>query len=113
MSAKAMRSPAHHHHRLPNKRKIAKLYESDQKIYSTFKPPEEELVNECPDTPKDDTISAQETTTTDITNKKNKKETEFAQVSQDMSELVYHLNSIQNDISELAGRPISLTKIED
>ena len=67
-----------------------------------------------PDTPKDDTISAQETTTTDITNKKNKnKETEFAQVSQDMSELVYHLNSIQNDISELAGRPISLTKIED
>ena len=63
---------------------------------------------------KDDTISAQETTTTDITNKKNKnKETEFAQVSQDMSELVYHLNSIQNDISELAGRPISLTKIED
>ena len=68
-----------------------------------------------PDTPtKDDTISAQEstTTTTDIIpNKKN--ETEFAQVSQDMSELVYHLNSIQNDISELAGRPISLTKIED
>ena len=67
------------------------------------------------DTPtKDDTISAQEstTTTTDIIpNKKN--ETEFAQVSQDMSELVYHLNSIQNDISELAGRPISLTKIED
>lgn len=47
MSAKAMRSPAHHHHRLPNKRKIAKLYESDQKIYSTFKPPEEELINEC------------------------------------------------------------------
>ena len=38
---------------------------------------------------------------------------QFAQVSQDMSELVYHLNSIQNDISELAGRPISLTKIED
>ena len=47
MPAKAMRSPAHHH-RLPTKRKIAKLYESDQKIYSTFKPPEEELVNECP-----------------------------------------------------------------
>lgn len=42
-----------------------------------------------------------------------KKQTEFAQVSQDMSELVYHLNAIQNDISELAGRPISLTNIED
>ena len=42
-----------------------------------------------------------------------KKENQFAQVSQDMTELVYHLNSIQNDISELAGRPISLTKIED
>ena len=38
---------------------------------------------------------------------------QFAQVSQDMSELVYHLNSIQNDISELAGRPISLTQIQD
>ena len=36
-----------------------------------------------------------------------------SQVSQDMSELVYHLNSIQNDISELAGRPISLTKLEE
>ena len=32
----------------------------------------------------------------------------FAQVSQDMSEMVEHLNTIQNDISELAGRPISL-----
>ena len=40
-------------------------------------------------------------------------ENQFVQVSQDMSELVYHLNTIQNDISELAGRPISLTKIED
>jgi hypothetical protein len=45
--------------------------------------------------------------------KQDKPKVEFAQVSQDMSELVYHLNSIQNDISELAGRPISLTKIED
>lgn len=44
---------------------------------------------------------------------REKKQTDFAQVSQDMSELVYHLNSIQNDISELAGRPISLTKIEN
>ena len=34
---------------------------------------------------------------------------EFAQVSEDMNELVYHLNSIQNDISELAGKSISLT----
>ena len=42
-----------------------------------------------------------------------KKQTDFAQVSQDMSELVYHLNTIQSDISELAGRPISLTNIED
>ena len=33
---------------------------------------------------------------------------EFAQVSEDMNELVYHLNSIQSDISELAGKPISL-----
>ena len=33
---------------------------------------------------------------------------EFAQVSEDMNELVYHLNSIQNDISELAGKNISL-----
>lgn len=33
---------------------------------------------------------------------------EFAQVSEDMNELVYHLSSIQNDISELAGKPISL-----
>ena len=33
---------------------------------------------------------------------------EFAKVSDDMNELVYHLNSIQNDISELAGRPISI-----
>ena len=32
----------------------------------------------------------------------------FAQVSQDMSEMVHHLNAIQHDISELAGRPISL-----
>ena len=32
----------------------------------------------------------------------------FAQVSQDMSEMVHHLNSIKHDISELAGRPISL-----
>jgi hypothetical protein len=32
----------------------------------------------------------------------------FKQVSQDMSEMVHHLNTIQNDISELAGRPISL-----
>ena len=32
----------------------------------------------------------------------------FAQVSQDMIEMVGHLNTIQNDISELAGRPISL-----
>ena len=49
-------------------------------------------------------------------NKQQQPQTEkkqFAQVSQDMSELVYHLNSIQNDISELAGRPISLTKIDD
>ena len=59
-------------------------------------------------------------TTTTATNveqqqKNNQQQTEnqFAQVSQDMSELVYHLNTIQNDISELAGRPISLTKIED
>ena len=59
-----------------------------------------------PDTSKDDT-SAQESAN------KNIQETEFAQVSQDMSELVYHLNSIQNDISELAGRPISLTKLDD
>ena len=33
---------------------------------------------------------------------------EFAQVSEDMNELVYHLNSIQNDISELAGKNISI-----
>ena len=33
---------------------------------------------------------------------------EFAQVSEDMNDLVYHLNSIQNDISELAGKPISI-----
>ena len=33
---------------------------------------------------------------------------EFAQVSEDMNELVYHLHSIQNDISELAGKSISL-----
>ena len=57
-----------------------------------------------PDASKDAT-SAQESA--------KKQETEFSQVSQDMSELVYHLNTIQNDISELAGRPISLTRIED
>ena len=34
---------------------------------------------------------------------------EFAQVSEDMNELVYHLNSIQNDISELAGKSISIS----
>ena len=34
---------------------------------------------------------------------------EFAQVSDDMNELVYHLNSIQNDISELSGKSISLS----
>ncbi len=33
---------------------------------------------------------------------------EFAKVSEDMSELVNHLNSIQSDMSELAGRPISV-----
>ena len=33
---------------------------------------------------------------------------EFAKVSEDMNELVYHLNTIQHDISELAGRPISI-----
>ena len=32
----------------------------------------------------------------------------FAQVSQDVSEMVQHLNTIQHDISELAGRPISI-----
>ena len=45
------------------------------------------------------------------TNKKplsNSNISEFAQVSEDMNELVYHLNSIQSDISELAGKPISL-----
>ena len=66
------------------------------------------VFNPCfSDTSKDDT-SAQESA-----NKNIIQETEFAQVSQDMSELVYHLNSIQNDISELAGRPISLTKLDD
>lgn len=35
-------------------------------------------------------------------------QSEFARVSEDMSELVFHLNSIQNDISEMAGKPISL-----
>ena len=36
---------------------------------------------------------------------------DFAQeVSADMNELVFHLNSIQNDISELAGRPISINE---
>ena len=30
-----------------------------------------------------------------------------------MSELVYHLNTIQNDISELAGRPISIYANEE
>ena len=35
---------------------------------------------------------------------------EFAQVSEDMNELVYHLNSIQNDISELAGKSISISE---
>ena len=38
----------------------------------------------------------------------NNKRSEFARVSEDMSELVFHLNSIQNDISHLAGRPISV-----
>ena len=39
-----------------------------------------------------------------------KKKSEFAKVSEDMSELVFHLNTIQNDISELAGRPISIVE---
>ena len=34
--------------------------------------------------------------------------TEFSRVSEDMNELVFHLDTIQNDISELAGRPISV-----
>ena len=33
---------------------------------------------------------------------------EFSRVSEDMNELVFHLDTIQNDISELAGRPISV-----
>ena len=33
---------------------------------------------------------------------------EFSRVSEDMNELVFHLDAIQNDISELAGRPISV-----
>ena len=33
-----------HHHKLPTKRK-AKLYDSDQKIYSTFKPEEDNTTN--------------------------------------------------------------------
>jgi len=32
----------------------------------------------------------------------------FARVSEDVGELVSHLNSIQQDMSELAGRPFSL-----
>ena len=64
------------------------------------------------------TTSSSESSKKNESSSKNNAETgiqsqQFAQVSQDMSELVYHLNSIQNDISELAGRPISLTKIED
>ena len=31
------------------------------------------------------------------------RKSDFARVSEDMSELVHHLNSIQNDISELAA----------
>jgi hypothetical protein len=33
---------------------------------------------------------------------------EFSRVSEDMSELVFHLDNIKSDISELAGRPISV-----
>ena len=42
-----------------------------------------------------------------------KKKSEFAKVSEDMTELVFHLNTIQNDISELAGRPISIVESKD
>ena len=45
--------------------------------------------------------------------KVNGDKSEFAKVSDDMSELVFHLNSIQSDISELAGRPISVYDEED
>ena len=50
-------------------------------------------------------------TTNNVSNKNSSSNnvSEFAQVSEDMNELVYHLNSIQNDISELAGKSISLT----
>ena len=49
-------------------------------------------------------------TTNNVSNKNSSSNnvSEFAQVSEDMNELVYHLNSIQNDISELAGKNISL-----
>ena len=59
-------------------------------------------------------VTGGETGNTIITNNVSNKNSsssnvsEFAQVSEDMNELVYHLNSIQNDISELAGKNISL-----
>ncbi len=67
------------------------------------------------DDSRDDAVNGESQSSNDINADEvtNKKGLEFAQVSQDMSELVYHLNSIQNDISELAGRPISLLKLED
>jgi len=79
-------------------------YFSDSKVEAQDEKNKTSPINEI-------TNNKPEQTNNKPTNKQTEKQ--FAQVSQDMSELVYHLNSIQNDISELAGRPISLTKIED
>jgi len=45
-------------------------------------------------------------------NKDNSDRNEFVRVSEDVSELVQHLNSIQTDMSELAGRPFSIVGAE-
>lgn len=115
--------------------------QQQQKIYSTFRPPHEQEQSEGKGHEYETNVKVEDKKVIASPpkeeqekklkknvdpNKPNKTEqneiqqdgtakdpSEFAQVSQDMSELVFHLNSIQHDISELAGRPISLTQLDD
>ena len=64
-------------------------------IYSTFKPEMATVATDTQDPEELNVISG---------GGGKKSSSDFAQVSQDMNELVFHLNEIQNDISELAEK---------
>ena len=92
----------------------------EEPIYSTFKPQsvvttdneeEEEEEESLPTMPARESVEPAGEVHLNSPKEKGKggrapaggKKSDFARVSEDMSELVQHLNSIQNDISELAN----------